>query len=232
MEAVTTRIFIPSSPDNLHVVTSMAAEDPELRAAMTRDAKEGKTFAGYVSRAKRSARANVITGGVAAKYKIDTRDSAAKPKHTESMNDITRNELDAKLDATNARVEARLAAFESTVREAMAAARQDSADMKGELKVIHNDLAGLKNLKANIWGAAGAVLLAFLASALTIYFGIASNNQMLVSNAIAGFGAGKDVSAAQAEIKQLNREAIELLQQIKTQQAAQPIETAPAAPQK
>lgn len=144
------------------------------------------------------------------------------------MNEITRDELDAKLDATNARVEARLAGFESTVRDTMAAVRQDSAEMRGELKAIHGDLAHLKNLKANIWGAAGAVLLAFLASALTIYFGISSNNQMLVSNAIAGFGAGKDVSAAQAEIKQLNREALELLQQIKAQQAAKPAE--PAAP--
>lgn len=149
--------------------------------------------------------------------------------YAKSMNDINREELDAKLDATNARMEARLAGFESTVREAMAAVRQDSAEIRGEIKAIHADLAQLKNLKANIWGAAGAVLLAFLASALTIYFGIASNNQMLVSNAIAGFGAGKDVSAAQAEIKQLNRDALEVLQQIKAQQEAKHFEPSPQA---
>lgn len=173
---------------------------------------------------------SAVSTGTGTKSSAKTSDAQTKQMHTEPMNDITRDELDAKLDATNARVEARLAGFESTVRDTMAAVRHDSAEMRGELKAIHGDLAHLKNLKANIWGAAGAVLLAFLASALTIYFGISSNNQMLVSNAIAGFGAGKDVSAAQAEIKQLNREALELLQQIKAQQAASPAVRPPSPP--
>ena len=154
----------------------------------------------------------------------------ARSEQTSTMTEISRPELDAKLDAMNARVEARLAAFENTVRDAMAGVRQDSAEVRGELKAIHVELAHTKNLKSNVWAAAGVIASIFIGSAVAIYFGIASNNQMLVSNAIAGFGAGKDIATAQAEIEHLNRQALELLNEIKTMQKPQP-STPPAPPQ-
>lgn len=154
----------------------------------------------------------------------------AKPEQNSTMNEISRPELDAKLDAMNARVEARLATFENTVREAMASVRQDSAEVRGELKAIHVELAHTRNLKSNVWAAAGVIASIFIGSAVAIYFGIASNNQMLVSNAIAGFGAGKDIATAQAEIEHLNRQALALLAEIKAMQKPQP-STPPAPPQ-
>ncbi|MFY3138028.1 hypothetical protein ACOTFF_15685 [Achromobacter xylosoxidans] len=77
----------------------------------------------------------------------------------EPDNDImptpTREELDAKFERTEARVDARLAEFQRTTSEAL-------GEIKGELKAIHADLGNLKSLKWQIWTSmAAAVALVF-----------------------------------------------------------------------
>lgn len=118
------------------------------------------------------------------------------------MNEITREELDAKLEATNARVDARLAQFESTVREALAAIRQDSAELRGELKAIHVDLSYLKNLKANIWGA--AVVAIGLVGAMQAY-------------GVASFDSGRETTRLVQEVKQQAIETRQVLERIQAQ---------------
>ncbi|WP_430293013.1 hypothetical protein [Pseudomonas sp. B1-22] len=195
--------------------------------------------------------------------------------HNAPMTEITREELNAKLEATTAKVDARLASIENTVRETLAAIRQDSADVRremgelrgemgqlrgdigqqignfrgdlgsvsGDLKAVNQELAGLKNLKGNIWGGVLAVVLAVVGAGFTIYFGIKSDNQMLVSNAISSFGAGRDVATVQAGITQqaqalqqaqdnLAKQASEtqaLLKQINEKLEARSAESPPAA---
>lgn len=124
---------------------------------------------------------------------------------TKVMNDITREEMDAKLEATNARVDARLAGFESTVRETLAAVRQDSAETRGELKAIHVELTYLKNLKANIWGA--AVVTIGLVGAMLAY-------------GVASFDSGRDTAQLVQEVKQQSADARKLLEDIQAQQRA------------
>lgn len=139
-------------------------------------------------------------------------DNSRKRGDTAPMNDITREELDAKIEATNARVEARLAGFEATVRETLAAVRQDSAESRGELKAIHVELSYLKNLKANIWGA--AVVTITLVGAILAY-------------GVSSFDSGRDTAQVVQEAKQQTADTQKLLEQI---QAQQKILSTPPAP--
>lgn len=157
--------------------------------------------------------------------------------HTKPMSDqISRPELDAKLDATNARIDARLASFEGTVREAMAANRQDYAEMRGELKAIHVDLSYLKNIKSSIWGAAGATILGVggLVAAM-LSFGIANYDTARENTNLAAESKAqiieshqkvdRAISAMNAQLAETRRQSDEtarLLEQIKAQQDTAP----------
>lgn len=145
-------------------------------------------------------------------------DFAEKPEHTAPMTDISREELDAKLEATNARVDARLASFESTVRETLSAIRQDSADMRGELKAIHVELGHLRNIKGSIWGAAGATIVAVI--------GITG---AMLAYGVASFDSGRETSALIQEAKQQTSETRQLLEQIRSERLAPPVSQPPTA---
>lgn len=127
-------------------------------------------------------------------------DTPSRKGDTSSMNEITREELDAKLQATEARMDARLERFDKDMRQAV-------SDFRLEIQP-------LKNLKANIWGA----------TAVTIGVMVA-----VLSYGVASFDSGRDTSAVIQEMKQQSFETRQLLEQIKAQQAVKPIEKTPAS---
>ncbi|MFV1944219.1 hypothetical protein VPH49_25880 [Pseudomonas luteola] len=123
------------------------------------------------------------------------------------MNDITREELDAKLATVEARVDARLASFESTIRETMGAIRQDSAEIRGEIKALHSELGNLKNIKQSIWGAAGSTFIAVV--------GVVG---AMLAYGVSSYDSGRDTSELIAEAKQQTKEAQALLKEIQAHQ--------------
>lgn len=147
--------------------------------------------------------------------KGDAKDQKAD---TKVMTDITREELDAKLDATNARVDARLSSFEGVIRETLAAVRQDSAEIRGELKVMHSELSGLKNIKGSIWGAAGATII-----------GVGGILVAMLSYGVSNYDAGRETSQLIEAAKQQSQETRLLLEKIQAQQQKE-IPVTPAAP--
>lgn len=141
-----------------------------------------------------------INGGFSANAEID--DIHESASHTKPMNDITREELDAKLQATEARMDARLERFDKDMRQAVSDFRLD--------------IQPLKSLKANIWGAT-AVSIGVIVAVLS--YGVAS------------FDSGRDTAAVIQEMKQQSFETRQLLEQIKAQQVAKPTgAAAPTSP--
>lgn len=77
-----------------------------------------------------------------------------KPPTTSNVSDMTtpsREELDAKFERTEARVDVRLADFQRVNSEAL-------GEIRSELKAIHADLGHLKSLKWQLWGAVFAAV--------------------------------------------------------------------------
>lgn len=122
-------------------------------------------------------------------------DSKQNESNTEDMNEITREELDAKLAAVEARMDRRIADFGADMRQVV-------ADFRVEMEPV-------KNVKANIWSAAGFVVASLIA---------------IVGLTVTGFYTGRDTSNLINEAKAQTIETRKLLEQIKAQpqQAPEP----------
>lgn len=191
METAHPRVFIPPSADNLNMVLSVAASDQELQAAMDKDAQAGRSFGGYVSPPNRVIRTQLTTDFLRG-HKISTNDTKSKAKHTHPMNDITRHELDAKLEAIEARMDGRVASIEGKIDAFLAAqAVRDQANDRRfdgiEISVqtmrseIRGDIKSMKN----------TTIVTAISAVLAIVFGIVTFNATLSSNMLAAFQAGK-----------------------------------------
>jgi hypothetical protein len=120
----------------------------------------------------------------------------------ETMSTPTREELDAKFERTEARVDARLAEFQRTTSEAL-------GEIKGELKAIHADLGNLKSLKWQIWTS--------MAAAVALVFGIvtygASTFESGRNTAVVVHDAQQKIDETAAAMKKQQEETQKLLQE-------------------
>jgi len=132
--------------------------------------------------------------------------------------DMDREELKAHLENQDLKVDARLKSFEQTVKDAMGEIRLEISNIGGDLKAVERDLSHLKDMRSTVRNTGLGVILAVVASALTIYFGVQSSNSSLVSSTISGFGVGKDVATAQATMAQQTKDVQDLLKQVQDQQ--------------
>jgi hypothetical protein len=107
------------------------------------------------------------------------------------MNDISREELDAKLSAVEARMDRRIADFQSDMRQAV-------SDFRLEIQP-------LKGMKANIWSATAVMAGTIIA---------------VVGLSFTAFDSGRETSVLVQEAKQQSLETRQLLEQIQAQQKA------------
>jgi hypothetical protein len=105
------------------------------------------------------------------------------PVHTKPMNDITRHELDAKLEVIEARMDGRVASIEAKIDGFLSAQAERDKRLDGELEAsrresrqifqtLSRDIDRLGSIKANIWGAMVTtivILVAVGALALTAF---------------------------------------------------------------
>lgn len=118
-------------------------------------------------------------------------DTSTRSAHTQSMNDISREELDAKLSAVEARMDRRIADFQSDMRQAV-------SDFRLEIQP-------LKGMKANIWSATAVMVGTIIA---------------VVGLSFTAFDSGRETSVLVQEAKQQSLETRQLLDQIQAQQKA------------
>lgn len=127
-------------------------------------------------------------------------DNKSSSDDTAKMNDINREELDAKLSAVEARMDRRIADFQGDMRQAV-------SDFRLEIQPI-------KGMKANIWSAT-AVMIGTIVAVVGLSF--------------TAFDSGRETSALVQEAKQQAVETRQLLEQIQAQQKNLVV-PAPAAP--
>lgn len=128
-------------------------------------------------------------------------DITPKPSDTEAMSDINREELDAKLSAVEARMDRRIADFQSDMRQAV-------SDFRLEIQPI-------KGMKANIWSAT-AVMVGTIVAVVGLSF--------------TAFDSGRETSELVQEAKQQATETRKLLEQIQAQQKSMVTPQASAPP--
>ncbi|WP_460093730.1 hypothetical protein [Pseudomonas sp. S2_B03] len=120
--------------------------------------------------------------------------------HTASMTNITREELNARLENQQLKVDARLKEFEDKVTGGL-------TQMNHSLQLLDKDLAGVRGLK-------GTIILNSILSVIAIVGIVIA----VMSYGVANFDSGRDTSAAIQDMKQQSLETKALLEQIKAHQ--------------
>ncbi|GEM_PF-2780784 len=114
-----------------------------------------------------------------------------------NMEYVPRPELDAKLEAIEARMDGRLARIEDAVKRIS----DDNAATR----------AGISNLKTT-------TIVVAVSSVIAILFGVAAFNATLLNNMIASHGSGKEVGAALEQARSQAVNTQHMLEQIKQEQ--------------
>nr|WP_315436132.1 hypothetical protein [uncultured Pseudomonas sp.] len=127
-------------------------------------------------------------------------DRTVDDAHTENMNDITREEFNARLDLQQLKVDARLKEFEGKVTDGL-------TQMNHSLQLLDKDLAGVRGLK-------GTIILNSILSVIAIVGIVIA----VMAYGVANFDSGRDTAAAFQEMKQQSAETRLLLEQMKAQQ--------------
>lgn len=129
-----------------------------------------------------------------------TDDRTVEDVHTKNMNDITREELNARLENQQLKVDARLKEFEGKVTDGL-------MQMNHSLQLLDKDLVGVRGLK-------GTIILNSVLSVIAIVGIVIA----VMAYGVANFDSGRDTSAALQDMKQQSAETRLLLEQIKAQQ--------------
>lgn len=135
------------------------------------------------------------------------------------MAEITREELDAKLETIEVRMDARVASIEGKIDSFMARLDERFLRTDERMSRIEQDISEVKTDSKNLklWLAGTAV---------AVFLGIAGVNVAMLQTMLASFESGKNISTAQAEIKRQTEETSTLLKQL--QQTYPPPSATPA----
>lgn len=101
--------------------------------------------------------------------KVDTR---APNHHTDAMNEITREEFNAKLETIEVKMDARVESMSSKIDVFLAAQAERDKRLDDSLANIRGDISRLGSLKLSIWGAMFtglAITLTVIGLGLTAY---------------------------------------------------------------
>jgi hypothetical protein len=127
------------------------------------------------------------------------------------MTTPTREEIDATLETAEVRMDGRVAAIEANINGFMGRIEERSLRTDDRFARIEN---GLKETQASIRSLKTTMIVTAISSVLAIVFGIAAINATLLSNMVASFESGRNVSAAQAEVRRQAEETAVLLKQL------------------
>ena len=116
-------------------------------------------------------------------------DSLPTKEEDQSMSTLTREEIDAKLELIETRMDGRVASIESSVRASIAESQETRRDIKS-LKVT------------------------MIITAIATVGSIAAFNATVLSNMVASFESGKNTAASQAEVKKQSEETAALIKRM------------------
>ncbi len=114
---------------------------------------------------------NQLITPMAPRPEIGGRDKNERNAHTQRMNDITREEFNARLETIEVKMDARVEAISSKIDGFLAAQVERDKRMDESIASVRRDIDRLGNLKLNIWGAMlTAVGLGVAVAALSVTF--------------------------------------------------------------
>jgi hypothetical protein len=134
------------------------------------------------------------------------------------MDHPSRDEMEARLEAIEARSDARAAAFQATVDAFIAVMNERTIHDNQRFAQVDERFARIETaiaeMREQIRSLRMTMVVTALSTAIAIILGIGTLNAALMSNMIAALESGKDIAAAQAELKRQSEETAGLIREM------------------
>jgi hypothetical protein len=126
-----------------------------------------------------------------------------------------RDYVDAKLEAVESRMDGRVARIESALAASAALMEERSRHSDARMERIETALSEIRaETRSAIEGLKTTVIVTAISAVVAIVLGVAAFNATVLSNMVAAFEAGKNTSAAQAEVKRQTEQTAALLKKM------------------
>lgn len=130
------------------------------------------------------------------------------------MTDLTRQEVDAKLETIEARMDGRVAAIQASIDGFMGRMEERSLRTDDRFARIEESQ---RDTQASLGSLKTTIITTAVATVIAIVLGVAAFNATVLSNMLASFESGKNTAASQAEVKKQAEETAALLKQVQQQ---------------
>ncbi|KTB90882.1 hypothetical protein AO073_05950 [Pseudomonas syringae ICMP 11293] len=130
---------------------------------------------------------------------IDHDDNRPRVEDTRSMNEISREELNAKLETIETKMDARIEVVSAKIDSFVAIQVERDKRMEATLNQIS---ANHGDIKSSIGSMKTTMIVTAVSTVLAIVIGIAGFNAMLTSNMVASFQMGRSEQAYQKNAEQ------------------------------
>jgi hypothetical protein len=113
------------------------------------------------------------------------------------MSQMTREELNAKLEATEARMDGRVASIEGKIDAFLAAQSEQQKFNEYRFSSLEQNVVAMRSeIKNDLKSLRSTIIVTAVTTVLAIVIGIASFNAALTSNMLGAFQAGKETTSA------------------------------------
>jgi uncharacterized coiled-coil protein SlyX len=140
------------------------------------------------------------------------------------MSDITREEVEAKLDANESRIAIQIALLNAKLDALIANNNLRFAHLEQALRAMGNEIIGIRS---SISGLRTTILVTAISSVIAIVFGVAGFNAVLLSNMVATFESGKNTEEMASEVRRQVEATAELLRQAQSERETKPVPQPP-----
>lgn len=140
------------------------------------------------------------------------------------MSDITREEVEAKLDANESRIAIQIALLNAKLDALIANNNLRFAHLEQALRAMGNEIIGIRS---SISGLRTTILVTAISSVIAIVFGVAGFNAVLLSNMVATFESGKNTAEMASEVRRQVEATAELLRQAQSERETKPVPQPP-----
>jgi archaellum component FlaC len=138
-------------------------------------------------------------------------DPAPSPANTEQLRDQV---FSARLEAIEARMDGRIASLEATINALIRRIEERFAQVDARFAQVEARMSNIEATVAATRNAIGGLRTTIVVTAIGAVSGVAAFNATVLSNMLASFESGRNVSEAQARIQRQAEETAALLRQI------------------
>ena len=218
-----------SGPDSPMVITAEDTTPPESTPGKNVDVEFGLAFRFAedakkmaMSAEKMAADSLTITSSTADRIK----ELSALMTGAQSMNAVTRDEVNAKLEAVEARMDARVASIESKLDGNLArmAAHDElwASKFLAVEKMQEEAKTAQKDTQSQLGSLKTTIIVTAVSAVLAIVLGVAAFNATVLSNMVASFESGKNTAVAITLATDQMKETQGQLKSLQEQMAKQP----------